>query len=65
MSRKDYVMIAAALMRARSLVPDTGDYRVHELLGVTQAATCLANELARANAAFDRVRFLKACGVQS
>lgn len=50
MTRKDYVLIAAALREART---------------VAEAARLLADQLAQDNPRFDRERFLKAAGVQS
>jgi hypothetical protein len=59
MTRRDYVLIAAALkaaqddeVKAGHPVYDTATYK-------------LADVLARENPRFDRERFLKACGVQS
>ena len=64
MTRKDYVLIAAALKRAREYGID------HERSTApdeTLDAACFALEhaLAQDNPRFDRARFLKACGVQS
>lgn len=65
MTRKDYVLIATALKSARNIIPgpalDIDSYN-H---AADSAAYALANALAADNAAFDRARFLKACGVQS
>lgn len=61
MTRKDYVLIAAALNGA---CPDTRRL-VREYNGWHVAVCALANALAADNPAFDRARFLKACGVQS
>lgn len=65
MTRKDYIVIAAALKETRSQIcqkePDT-----EELLdGVSCASEYIADALSRDNPRFDRERFLKACGVQS
>lgn len=61
MTRKDYVLIAAALRAARP--PGTA------LLARCHQADCdalvIADRLAGDNPRFDRERFLKACGVQS
>lgn len=59
MTRKDYILIAAALKEARDTI--ASEYH----LGYKQAAYCLADALARDNPRFDRERFLKAAGVQS
>lgn len=50
MTRKDYILIAAALKAAQT---------------IPQAARNLADQLAQDNLRFDRTRFLEACGVQS
>ncbi len=59
MTRKDYVLIAAALNTARVQVQDTPA----EMHGT--CARFIADELARDNPRFDRSRFLKAAGVIS
>lgn len=59
MTRKDYVMLAAALHRA---LPDRFSEepaRVQFVTDCTNVATALAND----NPRFDKARFLKACGV--
>jgi hypothetical protein len=59
MTRRDYVLIAAALKGAH-------DSHIHTLpgaIGVRTAALTLADTLAQDNPRFDRDRFLKACGV--
>jgi len=68
MTRKDYVLIAAALKAAR----DGYDYiPALEFEGspietaLNDAAGAIAAALARDNPRFDRERFLKAAGVQS
>lgn len=61
MTRKDYILIADTLKRARTaFLRQPGPLR-----GVDHAADILACELARDNPRFDRERFLKACGTQS
>lgn len=65
MTRKDYVMIAAALWRSKPLAilnprMDAVRQSVYEM-----AVRNIADALAADNAAFDRARFLKACGVSS
>ena len=63
MTRKDYILIAAALKAARSsyTLPNVAIY--HN--GIDNAAQRLADALGRDNPRFDRERFLKAAGVQS
>jgi len=63
MTRKDYVLIAAALREARSnySLPNVAIY--HN--GIDNAAHRLADALGRDNPRFDRERFLDAAGVQS
>jgi len=65
MTRKDYILIAAALRdcKPREKVGDFTD----EMVGACFRDVCdyLANALARDNPRFDRERFLKAAGVQS
>lgn len=60
MTRKDYVLIAAALKRASALSETDSQRR-----GVSRAAGSLAGALSADNEAFDRTRFLQACGVAS
>lgn len=67
MTRKHYVMIAAALMRARADIIQKEPERCHGdmLDGVSLAAEHVCDVLAQDNSAFDRGRFLKAAGVES
>lgn len=58
MSRKDYILIAAALKAASESVTGL------ERKGVQWAARDLAQALARDNARFNRERFLEAAGVR-
>jgi hypothetical protein len=61
MTRKDYVLIAAALRESHI-------YDEHEATALNQhafTARCLSAALAKDNPRFDRERFLTACGVQS
>jgi hypothetical protein len=59
MTRKDYILIAAALKKASERDASEG-------IPVTyQAAYELATALGRDNPRFDRERFLQAAGVQS
>jgi hypothetical protein len=57
MTRKDYVVIAAALRRSLERSP------LADSTGVIDAALAMADALAGTNPRFDRSRFLKACGV--
>jgi len=57
MTRKDYILIAAALKAAY----DETYHTVHA--GIDAAAVALADALGRDNPRFDRERFLKAAGV--
>lgn len=58
MTRKDYILIAAALKNAREVQPEAS-------LGIDVAAWHMCESLARDNPRFDRERFLKAAGVVS
>jgi hypothetical protein len=60
MTRKDYVMLAAAIKEAHAYAIDAA-----RRLGVASAAHEVADAIARDNPRFDRDRFLKACGVAS
>ncbi len=60
MTRKDYVAIAAAISKARGFCETDNQRR-----GVERSALCIAEVMQSDNSAFDRARFLKACGVQS
>jgi len=58
MTRKDYVLLAAAIASMPSHAPT--------LRAATRsAALVIADALAKDNPRFDRERFLTACGVQS
>lgn len=62
MTRKDYVLIAAALKATyRPQLVDDHTRGIND--GVAAAAESLAIELKRDNPRFDRERFLKAAGV--
>ena len=70
MTRKDFILIAAALkaagLEAASPHPVFSSAPAHNrLLGRDICAVRLADALARDNPRFDRERFLKAAGVQS
>jgi hypothetical protein len=60
MTRKDYILIAAALKMARSAKESAGYAQACDL-----TADILSNTLANDNPRFDRQRFLDTCGVQS
>jgi len=62
MTKKDYVLIAGAIKRARAYAISHNEQDAD--VGITIAHT-LAYELANTNPLFDRTRFLAACGVQS
>lgn len=60
MTRKDYVLIAAAIKAV------TEEHSADSVVnGITWTAERIADALARDNPRFDRERFLKAAGVQS
>jgi hypothetical protein len=67
MTRKDYEAIAAAFRYARSdiLTKEPDASHADMLDGAALAAEHIATTMAADNPAFDRARFLKACGVQS
>lgn len=60
MTRKDYERLARALAVSRQ----TNSANGHQI-AISDAAIFIAAELAADNPRFDRVRFLKACGVES
>jgi hypothetical protein len=61
MTRKDYILIAAAIKRAWNA--EIGDATKWSNIGVEIVALALADALAKGNPLFDRERFLKATGV--
>ncbi len=65
MTRKDYVLIAAALRDTLLIDCPTESYLQGAKAAHVSAVTRLADSLARDNPRFDRERFLKAAGVQS
>jgi len=65
MTRKDYILIAAALKDAHALCSHPFAGPVTAEAGCELAAQRVADALARDNPRFDRERFLKAAGVQS
>ncbi len=62
MTRKDYILIAAAIKAAATEYPDE---RPDAKQQQEDVAFSIAEALASDNPRFDRERFLKACGVQS
>lgn len=60
MTRKDYILIAAALKAAR--IATETDITVYAL---NATAHTVSDALALDNSRFDRIRFLKACGALS
>jgi hypothetical protein len=66
MTRKDYILIAAALKEARAQTPVTDNINhTFELLGNSTAARVIAHALAKDNPRFDRERFLEAAGTDT
>jgi hypothetical protein len=65
MTRKDYILIAAALRDTLLIDCPTYQYLAGAKAAHVSAAYRLADCLARDNPRFDRERFLKAAGVQS
>jgi len=63
MTRKDYILIAAAIAEARRQIPEGGAHATWEYVSNSTVARVLAHSLASDNPRFDRERFLKACGV--
>ncbi len=67
MTRKDFILIAAAIRAARDEMfakePDESHVDLND--GLNYTAEFIADALRRTNERFDRERFLKACGVQS
>ena len=57
MTRKDYLMLAAALKRARDNTPQDNH------IGVEVAASNIAHTIAEGNPSFDVERFLRNAGV--
>jgi hypothetical protein len=65
MTRKDYVLIAAALRDTLLIDCPTQEYLMGAKAAARSAAFRIADALGRDNPRFDRERFLTACGVQS
>jgi hypothetical protein len=65
MTRKDYILIAAALRDVMLIDCQSAEYLNGVRAAHASAAQRLADVLARDNPRFDRERFLKAAGVQS
>ena len=67
MTKKDYILIAAAVKAGTALwaaPEDRKDPDVATYLGaVSDVASAIADALERQNPRFDRTRFLTACGV--
>ena len=66
MTRKDYIVIAAALRAARPhWTTDAGrEFEAAPLQTHRLSCECVADALGQDNARFDRSRFLVACGVE-
>lgn len=62
MTRKDYILIAAAIANAGVSVTDINEPQYQH--GIEDTTHAIADALARDNPRFDCERFLKACGVQ-
>jgi hypothetical protein len=63
MTRKDYVLIAGVIQNANYTASKFKDTSGASML--THVAIELSDALAETNPAFDRVRFLSACGVSN
>ena len=61
MTRKDYILIAAAMLLTRLNYGPSWNANLFRALD--DASKALADELARDNPRFDRAKFLTACGV--
>lgn len=61
MTRKDYIVLAAAIKKSGDIWDAENIYQSHR----TDIASEIADTLARDNSRFDNVRFLAACGVES
>ena len=64
MTRKDYELLAAAIVRATGAAKTQEEYilRCSAVSGIQQAAEAIAKELHADNPRFDHARFLRACG---
>lgn len=58
MTKKDYIKLAAAIKQASEDSPSAEENR-----GIRFAAEAIADVLKADNSAFDRLRFLEACGL--
>ncbi|MDE2098488.1 MAG: hypothetical protein KGL39_14640 [Patescibacteria group bacterium] len=65
MTRKDYILLAAALKPRTAHNPTDPDTCAGWHMGVSACIHAIADALASDNPLFDRARFLKAAGVQS
>lgn len=69
MTRKDFQAVADVIAYNRRQTglapgqPNSDDVLAGYIVALNDTAFLLADVMARANAAFDRARFLKACGV--
>ncbi len=61
MTRQDYILLAAGFKEALEAWPDEADFQ--QRVGVQTAANRVSRRLAADNPAFDRNRFLAACGL--
>jgi hypothetical protein len=64
MTKKDYILIAAAL-KAALQIDGKDEYLPAYKVAIRRVADTLCADLARDNPRFDRERFLRAAGVQS
>jgi hypothetical protein len=65
MTKKDFILIAAALKSARVNNSLNNPNKALYNNGVDNATSFMADALATTNPLFDRARFLAACGVPS
>jgi hypothetical protein len=65
MTRKDYVALAEVLKQTPGYCAQNFSHSLRTVQVVSIIADRLADYCAADNPAFDRARFLKACGVQS
>ena len=64
MTRKHFVLIAAAVAETvRETENGVGEFTSSEITLITDLVDNLAYKLATTNGAFDRARFVEACGV--
>jgi hypothetical protein len=65
MTRRDYVLLSAALAGARQYIIDDCERHRDALLGLDIGARAIADALAAQSRGFDRERFLDATGTES